>query len=74
MKKVINFISGMFLFYIFFLAIKWYIKGHFGKQFIFFWLFTLFSMFSLLHLHKQQEKNDIKYDNRSGYEMWQDNN
>ena len=45
MKNFLNFLSGIFVFYLLFLFLKWYIKGHTGKYFIFFWLNTIFALF-----------------------------
>ena len=70
MRGFFNFLSGIFLFYLLFLFLRWYIKGHFGKYFIFFWAYTIFTIF--FYLYKQQEHKK-ESNPKSGYEVWQDN-
>ena len=70
MRAFLNFLSGLFLFYLVYVALKWYIKGHFGKHFIFFWLYSFFAIF-MYFKHQQQIKSE--YDPRSGQEIWEEN-
>jgi hypothetical protein len=44
-------IEGIILFYLVFLFLKWYIKGHFGKYFILFWMYTLAVIFHQYQIH-----------------------
>lgn len=67
MRDLFSFLSGLYLFYLFFLLIGWYVKGHFGKYFILFWAFTIFMTFYYLN---HQNKAKTEYDSRSGYEIW----
>lgn len=67
MRGLFSFLSGLYLFYLFFLLIGWYVKGHFGKYFILFWAFTIFMTFYYLNYQNQVK---TKYDSRSGYEIW----
>lgn len=46
--------------------IRWYIKGHFGKYFIFFWLWTIFSIVNYIHY----QNNKPKHDSTPGYVYW----
>jgi hypothetical protein len=50
--------------------LKWYIKGHFGKYFILFWLNTIiaFAMY-----FNQQKRIEQEYDHRTGAEVWEAN-
>ena len=44
MKKLGELLSGLFMFYLAYIFVVWYVKGHFGKYFIFFWLNTILSI------------------------------
>jgi hypothetical protein len=65
-------LEGLILFYLLFIFLKWYVKGHFGKYFIFFWAWTIFSFFVY---QSESKRINEKYasDPRSGYEIWQEN-
>jgi len=49
--------------------IRWYFKGHFGKYFILFWLFTIVSIIIMVN-HKKP--SDLPHDNRTGAEVWEE--
>jgi hypothetical protein len=66
MKNFFNFISGLFLFYLVFLFLKWYIKGHFGKYFIFFWLNTFIST-CVYFSQKAKHGSKLEYENIKSY-------
>ncbi len=66
--KIFRFLEGVVLFYLAFVFIKWYIKGHFGKYFIFFWLNTIISIIMYFNQQKQIEQ---EYDHRTGAEVWE---
>jgi hypothetical protein len=66
--KVFQFLKGVILFYLAFVFLKWYIKGHFGKYFIFFWLNTIIT-FMMYFNHKNQIEQE--YDHRTGAEIWE---
>ena len=51
MREIFRFLEGIVLFYLLFVFLRWYIKGHFGKYFILFWLYT-FSGFIYFFLKK----------------------
>lgn len=70
MRALFNFLSGLYLFYLFFLLIGWYIKGHFGKYFILFWACTIFS---ICFWYYKTEQYKAQYDSRSGQEIWNEN-
>lgn len=69
---LLRLLEGLIIFYLAFMFIKWYVKGHFGKYFILFWAWTIFSIF---HYYSEKQRLNEKYasDPRSGYEIWQDN-
>jgi hypothetical protein len=66
--KVFQFLKGVVLFYLAFVFLKWYIKGHFGKYFIFFWLNTIIALLMFVG-HQQQIEQE--YDHRTGAEVWE---
>ena len=66
----LKFLEGLMLFYFAFYLLGWYIKGHFGKYFILFWLYSAFCVF--LYFNHQQKLKD-EYDPRSGQEIWTEN-
>ena len=70
MKAIFNFISSIVVFALAFVFLKWYIKGHFGKYFILFWLNTIIS-FAMYFNHKSQIEQE--YDHRTGAEVWEAN-
>jgi len=69
---LLKLLEGFILFYLAFMFIKWYIKGHFGKYFILFWAWTIFSIF--FNISETKRLNE-KYasDPRSGQEIWTEN-
>ena len=44
MKGIFKFLEGVIVFYLAFAFIKWYVSGHFGRYFIFFWLNTIIAL------------------------------
>ena len=66
--KIFRFLEGIALFYLAFVFLKWYVKGHFSKYFIFFWLNTIIT-FIMYFNHKDQIKQE--YDHRTGAEVWE---
>lgn len=68
MRGLFSFLSGLYLFYLFFLFIGWYIKGHFGKYFLFFWVSTILSIFIYKYGQYKIFKED--FDSRSAQEIW----
>lgn len=69
MKGLFNFISGIIVFALAFAFLKWYIKGHFGKYFIFFWLNTLLS----IYMKYDHDRNVPKEDTTPGYVYFERN-
>ncbi len=67
---LLKLLEGLMLFYLVFWLLGWYIKGHFGKYFIFFWIFSALCVFVYFN-HQQQLKDE--YDPRSGQEIWTEN-
>ena len=70
LKSLFKVIQGIFLFYLAYIFIKWYVKGHFGKYFIFFWLYTILSIVMYIN---HQNKIEEEYDHRTGSEIWEEN-
>ncbi len=68
--KIFRFLEGVILFYLAFIFLKWYIKGHFGKYFILFWLNTIMAFMIYFNRQSQIEK----YDHRTGAEVWNEMN
>lgn len=50
--------------------VKWYVKGHFGKYFIFFWANTIIALIMYLS-NPGYNKNWPQHDNRTGAEVWE---
>ncbi|MFN6013748.1 MAG: hypothetical protein ACK47F_03565 [Flavobacteriales bacterium] len=48
--------------------VKWYVKGHFGKYFIFFWLYTI----SVIVIYVNHKNNLPDPDTRTGAEVWEE--
>lgn len=75
--SVFRVLTGALLLYYFYLFIVWYIKGHFGKYFIFFWGWTILSAFIFIYEKNKSEREweeyQMKYGNKSGYELWNEN-
>ena len=68
-RSLINVLKGFALFYFAFAFLLWYIKGHFGKYFIFFWLNTILSIVIGIN---HQNKIEQEYDHRTGAEIWEE--
>jgi len=51
--------------------VKWYVKGHFGKYFIFFWVNTIIAIIMYLS-NPGYNENWPQHDNRTGAEVWED--
>ena len=70
-------ISNLLLIYYFILFLVWYVKGHFGKYFIFFWTWTALSISIYFYQkHKIERENEEymrKWGNKSGQEIWNEN-
>jgi hypothetical protein len=54
MRGIFKFLEGVIVFYLAYVFIKWYIKGHFSKYFIFFWLNTIIAIIMFVY-NKQYE-------------------
>lgn len=67
MREIFRFLEGIVLFYLLFVFLRWYIKGHFGKYFILFWLYTIFAIW--FHFHKN-ELGIMEYG--PTHEFWKD--
>jgi len=70
MKAIWNLISSFIVIALFVWFIQWYIKGHFGKYFIFFRLNTIIAI--IMHLSNPgYNENWPQHDNRTGAEVWE---
>jgi hypothetical protein len=72
MKTLIGlfkFIEGLFLFALAIYAIKWFIKGHFSKYFIFFWAYSIY----FTQAYYQHNYGPPSTDSRPDYVIWEDN-
>ena len=72
MKAIWNLISSFIVIALFVWFIQWYIKGHFGKYFIFFWLNTIIALIMYLS-NPGYNTNWPQRDNRTGAEVWNSN-
>lgn len=64
-----KFIEGLFLFGLAFYAMKWFIKGHFSKYFIFFWAYSIYFVYAFY----QHNYGPPSTDPRPDYVRWEDN-
>lgn len=46
MKEYLKNLGNAALFFIWIFVLIWYVKGHFGKKWYWFWLFTAFVIFA----------------------------
>lgn len=69
MKAIWNILSSIIVVALTIWFIKWYVKGHFGKYFILFWLNTILAISMFIN-----HKNNIPpYDPTPGYVYWNQN-
>ena len=69
MRFLLRFISTISILALTYVFLRWYIKGHFGKYFIFFWLWTFLS----IGMYVYQKNNRPKEDTTPGYVYWERN-
>lgn len=69
MRALWKLFSGIALIGLAFWFLTWYVKGHFGKYFIFFWLWTIFTILNYVHYHNSKPKEDPT----PGYVYWERN-
>jgi hypothetical protein len=69
LKSLFKALQSFFLFYFAYIFLKWYVKGHFGKYFIFFWLNTIMAF--VIYFNRQSKIEE--YDHRTGAEIWDEN-
>lgn len=72
MKAIWNIFSSFIVIALTIWFVQWYIKGHFGKYFIFFWLWTIISIVMYLS-NPGYNPNWPQQDNRTGAEVWNSN-
>jgi hypothetical protein len=70
MKAIWNFISSFIVIALFAWFIQWYVKGHFGKYAILFWLNTIIAIIMYLN-NPGYNENWPQRDNRTGAEVWE---
>lgn len=66
MRALLKFLSGLYMFYLLYLFLGWYIKGHFGKYFILFWAYTIITICFCFYERNQYKK---EHNSRLGYEI-----
>ena len=71
LKAIFQLIKSIFLFYLAYIFLKWYVKGHFGKYFIFFWLYTILSIILFLASKSTDPEQERIY-NMTGAEYWEE--
>jgi len=69
MKAIFKLISTLFIITLAVWFVKWYVKGHFGKYAILFWLNTIIACFIYLNAKANQPKEDTT----PGYVYWERN-
>ena len=69
MKALWNFISTIMIISLAAWFVEWYIKGHFGKYFILFWLNTILSIVMYVNHHNNVPVEDTT----PGYVYWERN-
>lgn len=67
MKAIWNLVSSFIVIALAIWFVQWYVKGHFGKYFILFWLNTILA----IGIHMHRTSNEIPYDHRTGAEVWE---
>jgi hypothetical protein len=70
MKTIWNLFSSFVIVGLTIWFIKWYVKGHFGKYAIFFWLYTIIVIVIFLN-NPGYNPNWPQHDNRTGSEVWE---
>ena len=48
MRAFFKLLEGAMLFYLLYLFVKWYVKGHFGKYWYLFWIYSGIALFMYL--------------------------
>lgn len=72
LSGLFNVLSGFIMFFMLFLFIKWYIKGHFDKKW--FWAFWAFTIFTIINYNTHHNPPPgFESDPRSGQEIWNEN-
>ena len=69
MKAIFNFISSLFIVALTIWFVQWYVKGHFGKYAILFWLNTILA----IGMYYNAKANQPKEDTTPGYVYWERN-
>jgi hypothetical protein len=67
MKAIWNLVSSFVVIALAIWFVQWYVKGHFGKYFIFFWLNTILS----IGFYVYDTSKVVPYDHRTGAEVWE---
>ena len=70
MKAIWNLVSSFIVITLTIWFVQWYVKGHFGKYFIFFWLNTVVAIIMYLS-NPGYNSNWPQHDNRTGAEVWE---
>jgi hypothetical protein len=68
MKGILKVLEGIFLFGLAIIFFKWFLKGLFGRYFIFFWAWLIISFYMYFNHQKEFKES---YDRRTGAEVWE---
>lgn len=69
LKSLWKIFEAFIVFALLFVFLRWYIRGHFGKWALFFWIWTIVSIIMFV-----RQKNRIpEHDNTPGYVYWERN-
>jgi len=71
-RSILNFIGSIAVIALFIWFIQWYIKGHFGKHAIIFFLVTIASTIIILTA-PDHNPNWPQHDSRTGAQVWESN-
>ena len=69
MRGFFRLLEGLILFSLAFLFLRWFIKGLFGKYFIFFWIYLFIAVIMFI----SNRVNKEPYDTRTGAEIFLSN-
>lgn len=72
LESLFNLFKGLAIMYMAIIFLAWYIKGHFGKYFLFFWISSFICVYQSLEHDRKMKERDI-YKNMTGAEVWEAN-
>lgn len=73
LSALIKVIEGLAIFAIVFWFMKWYIKGHFGKHALFFWIWSISVLVMAIHDNNRRNREQMEYEKMgTGAEIWKE--